>query len=92
LRFEAKNGRALNGRDIYLRDERNQVTSQPSTVVVLSAVVFLKKSMCFGISPFAILVAPRVGEEEAAIAMLSAPESCPKSSALADGATGAAGA
>jgi hypothetical protein len=40
LRFEVKNGRALDGRDIYLRDERDQVTGQPSTVVVCSAVVF----------------------------------------------------
>jgi hypothetical protein len=36
-------------------------------------------------------VAPRVGEEEATIAVLSALESCPESSALADGAMGAAG-
>jgi hypothetical protein len=40
LRFEAKNGRALDGRNIYLRDERNQVIGQPSTVVVRSVVVF----------------------------------------------------
>jgi hypothetical protein len=40
LRFEAKNGRSLDDRDIYLRDERDQVTDQPSTVVVCSAVVF----------------------------------------------------
>jgi hypothetical protein len=40
LRFEAKNDRALDGRDIYLRDERNQVTGQPSTVVVRSVIVF----------------------------------------------------
>jgi hypothetical protein len=40
LRFEAKNGRALDSRDIYLRDERDQVTDQPSTVVVHLAVVF----------------------------------------------------
>jgi hypothetical protein len=40
LRVEAKNGRVLDGRDIYLRDERNQVTGQPSTVMVRSAVVF----------------------------------------------------
>jgi hypothetical protein len=53
-------------------------------------VVFLKKSVSSGFSPAAILVAPRVGEEDAIVA-LSAPESCPKSSALADGATGAAG-
>jgi hypothetical protein len=51
-------------------------------------VVFLKKSVSYGISSVAILVAPRVGEE-AAIAALSAPESCPESSVLADGATGA---
>jgi hypothetical protein len=37
-------------------------------------------------------VALRVGEEEAAITALSSPESCPESSVLADGATGAAGA
>jgi hypothetical protein len=40
LRFEAKNGRALDGRDIYIRDERDQVTDQPYTVVLRSAVVF----------------------------------------------------
>jgi hypothetical protein len=54
-------------------------------------VVFLKKLVSLGISPTTILVAPRVGEE-AAIAALSALESCPESSALADGATGAVGA
>jgi hypothetical protein len=90
LRFKAKNGRALNGRDIYLRNERDQVTSKPSTVVICPTVVFLKKSVCSGISPSVILVAPRVGEEEAAIVVLSAPESCLKSSALVDGVTGVA--
>jgi hypothetical protein len=35
LRFKAENGR-----DIYLRDKRDQVTGQPSMVVVRSAVVF----------------------------------------------------
>jgi hypothetical protein len=91
LRFKADNGRALDGGDIYLRDERDQVTGQPSTAMVHPAVVFLKKSVSSGISPTAILVAPQVGEE-AAIAALFASESCPKSSALVDGATGAAGA
>jgi hypothetical protein len=47
-------------------------------------VVFLKKSVSFRISPSTIFVAPRVGEEEAAIAVLSILESCPESSALAD--------
>jgi hypothetical protein len=89
LRFKAENGRALDGGDIYLRDERDQVTDQSSTVVLRSAVVFLKKSVSSGISPFTILVAPRVREEEAVIAALSALESCPESSALFDGATGA---
>jgi hypothetical protein len=51
-------------------------------------VVFLKKSVSYRISPVAILVAPRVGEE-AAIAALSTSESCPESSALAYGAMGA---
>jgi hypothetical protein len=90
LRFKADNSRTLDGGDIYLRDERDQVTDQPSTVVVRPAVVFLKKSMSSRISPFAILVAPRVGEEEAAITALSALESCPESSALAGGTTGTA--
>jgi hypothetical protein len=67
--------------------QRLWYAQQSSSVTV----VFLKKSMSSGISPAAILVAPRVGEE-AAIAVLSAPESCLESSALADGATGAAGA
>jgi hypothetical protein len=40
LRFKAENGRALDGGDIYLRDERDQVTCQPSTVVVRPAIVF----------------------------------------------------
>jgi hypothetical protein len=40
LRFKIDNGRALNGRDVYLRDERDQVTSQLFTVVVRSTVVF----------------------------------------------------
>jgi hypothetical protein len=40
LRFKAENGRALNDGDIYLRDERDQVTHQPSTVVVCPTVVF----------------------------------------------------
>jgi hypothetical protein len=48
-------------------------------------VVFLKKSVSSRISPSAILVVPRVGEEEVAIAVLSAPESCPESSVLANG-------
>jgi hypothetical protein len=57
----------------------------------LVAVVFLKKSVSSEISPAAILVAPRVGEESA-IAALFALETCAESSVLADGATGAAGA
>jgi hypothetical protein len=40
LRFKAENGTALNGGDIYLRDERDQVTGQPSTAVVRPTVVF----------------------------------------------------
>jgi hypothetical protein len=40
LRFNADNGRTLDGGDIYLRDERDQVTGQPSTVVVRPAVAF----------------------------------------------------
>jgi hypothetical protein len=40
LRFKAKNYRALDGREIYLRDERDQVIGQPSMVVVCPAVVF----------------------------------------------------
>jgi hypothetical protein len=87
LRFETNNGRALNCRDVYLRDERDQVTGQPSTVVVRSAVIFLKKLVSSGISPSAIFAVTRVGEEEVAIAVLSVPESCPESSALADVAT-----
>jgi hypothetical protein len=55
-------------------------------------IVFLKKSVSYGISPSAIFVVPRVGEEDAAIAVLSVPESCPKSSALTNEATRAAGA
>jgi hypothetical protein len=55
-------------------------------------VVFLKKSVSYGISPSAIFVAPRVGEEEAVITVLFALELCPESSVLADGATEAAGA
>jgi hypothetical protein len=51
-------------------------------------VIFLKKLVSSEISPFAILVAPQVGEEEAAITALSTLESCPKSSALADRVTG----
>jgi hypothetical protein len=39
LRFKAENGRALDGRDIYLRDERDHIAGQPSTVVVRSTVV-----------------------------------------------------
>jgi hypothetical protein len=51
-------------------------------------VILLKKSVSSGISPSAILVAARVGEEEVAIAALSAPESFPDSSLLTDGAVG----
>jgi hypothetical protein len=40
MRFKAKNGRAIDGRDIYLWDERDQVTSQSFMVVVHSVVVF----------------------------------------------------
>jgi hypothetical protein len=97
LRFEAKNGRSLDDRDIYLRDERDQVTDQPSTVVVCSAVVFGHCRLLEEVGelwdfPLCIFVAPRVGEEEATIMVLSTPESCLESSALANGATGAAGA
>jgi hypothetical protein len=92
LRFEAENGRAINDRDIYLRDERDQVTGQPFMGVVRSTVVFLKKLASSGIPPSAIFAVPRVGEEEAAIAVLSVSESCPESSALADEATRAVGA
>jgi hypothetical protein len=59
-------------------------------VVVRPTVVFLKKSVSSGIFPAAILMAPRVGEE-VSIAVLSTPESCLESLALADGATGATG-
>jgi hypothetical protein len=90
---------ALDGGDIYLRDERDQVislVSHPQSWYARRSssvtIAFLKKSVSSGISPFVILMAPRVGQEEDAIAALSAPESCPESSALADGATGAAGA
>jgi hypothetical protein len=55
-------------------------------------VVFLKKSMSSGIFSSAIFVVPRVGEEEATIVVLSVPDSCPESLALADEATGATGA
>jgi hypothetical protein len=40
LKFKAENGRALDGMDIYLRDERDQVTGQPSTVVVHPVIIF----------------------------------------------------
>jgi hypothetical protein len=88
LRFKEDNGRTHDSGDIYLRDERDQVNDQPSTVMVHPVVVFLKKSVSSRISPATILVAPRVGEE-AAIATLSAPESCPESLALANKAAGA---
>jgi hypothetical protein len=55
-------------------------------------VVFLKKSVSSGISPSAIFAVPHVGEGEAAIAVLSVPESCPESSVLPDGAMRVAGA
>jgi hypothetical protein len=55
-------------------------------------VVFLKKSVSYVISPSTIFVVPRVEEEEVVIVVLSIPESCPESSALADEATRAAGA
>jgi hypothetical protein len=41
-------------------------------------VVFLKKSVSSEISPSTVFVMPRVGEEEAAIAVLSILESCPR--------------
>jgi G:T-mismatch repair DNA endonuclease (very short patch repair protein) len=41
LRFKEDNGRALDGKGIYLRDERDQVTGQPSTVVVRPTVIFV---------------------------------------------------
>jgi hypothetical protein len=53
-------------------------------------VVFLKKSVSSGISPFAIFATLQVGEEEAAIVVLSVPESCHESSVLADEAMRAA--
>jgi hypothetical protein len=86
LRFEAKNGRALDSRDIYLRDERDQVTGQPSMVVVCSTVVFghgcvFEEVGEFWDFPLRHFLAPRVGEEEAAIVVLFVPESCPESSA-----------
>jgi hypothetical protein len=43
-----------------------------------------------GISPSAIFATLQVGEEEAAIVVLSVPESCPESSVLADEAMRAA--
>jgi hypothetical protein len=67
--------------------KETKVTGQPSTVVVRSAAIFLKKLVSSGISPSAIFAVTRVGEEEVAIAVLSVPESCPESSALADVAT-----
>jgi hypothetical protein len=57
----------------------------------LIMVDLLKKSISSGIPPSAILVAPWVGEEHAANAVLSAPESCLESSLLTDGATGERG-
>jgi hypothetical protein len=47
-------------------------------------VVFLKKSMSSEISPSAIFAAPRVGEEETAIAVLFVSDSCPELSVLVD--------
>jgi hypothetical protein len=81
LRSEAKNGRALDGMDIYLgMKETKLLVSHPRSWYAqrLSsvAVVFVKKYVSSGISPSAILVAPHVREEEAAITVLSAPESC----------------
>jgi hypothetical protein len=91
LRFETDNGRALNGRDVYLKDERDKVTGQPSTVVVCSTVVFSHGHLLEEVSELRdappIIVVPQVGEEEVAIAALSVLESCPESSALADAAT-----
>jgi hypothetical protein len=55
-------------------------------------VVFLKKSVSSGIFPSAIFVVSQVGEDEAAIMVLSIPESCPESSALVDEAMRAVGA
>jgi hypothetical protein len=52
LRFKEDNGRALDGRDIYLRDERDQVTDQPSTVVVRPAVIFIHGRLLEEVSEF----------------------------------------
>jgi hypothetical protein len=40
LRFKVENGIALDGEDIDLRDERDQVTGQPFMIVVRPMVVF----------------------------------------------------
>jgi hypothetical protein len=93
LRFKIDNDRALNSRDVYLRDETYQVTSQLFTVVVRSTVVFshgrlheeVGELRDFPPPPF--FAAPRLGEEEATITLLSILESCPESWALANEAT-----
>jgi hypothetical protein len=91
LRLKAENGKAIDSRDIYLGMKETKLpVSHPRSWYARRSfsvtVVLLKKSVSSGISPSAILVAPRVREEEVTIAAISAPESCPESSALADGA------
>jgi hypothetical protein len=53
--------------------------------------VFLKKFANSGIFPSSILMTPRVGEDEVAIAALSVAELYPESSLLIDGASGEVG-
>jgi hypothetical protein len=96
LRFKADNGRALDGGDIYLRDERDQVTGQPSTVVVHPTVIFGHGRLLEEVDEFWNLphrhscgtTSWRRSHHCSAFRLRVVPES----SALADGATGAAGA
>jgi hypothetical protein len=82
----------MNSQDINLRNGGEHVTNQPAMVMValelfLWDTSFLEDVCKLGISPFAIMEAPRVKEDEVAIAALSTPESLPASSSI-DGLVG----
>jgi hypothetical protein len=77
----------MNSRDIDHRNEGEHVTNQPTMMVVsleLSSetLVFLKKSVSSGISPFTIKEVPWVREDEVVIVVLSTPESPLASSSI----------
>jgi hypothetical protein len=80
MRFKANHGRAVGGRNVYLRNGRNQIARQPakimiSLVISLGHVGFLLEIGYLMNLVVPILIATRVDEEVVVGVSLSIPES-----------------